>query len=124
MEDAEKYIDEIYCIYKDSKDHAEECMKENRRLLEKMDDIVRWHVTDIKKYTKAFLVAVAVIGLLYCVSIVGMLIWFKKTLDNRLYLSYVVLERMATIQREQTKILLELQKLREKEKENVIEQKE
>jgi len=115
MEDIEKYVDEIYCIYKDSKDSADEFIKENRRQLEKMDDIVRWHVTDIKKYTKAFLLAVIVIGFLYCTSIIGMLIWFKKTLDNRLYLPYVVLERMATIQREQTKILLELQKLRGKE---------
>jgi len=123
MEDVEKYIDEIYCIYKDSKDHADEFMKENRRQLEKMDDVVRWHVNDIKKYTKTFLVVVGGIGLLCCVSIVGMLIWFKKTLDNRLYLSYVVLERMATIQREQTKILTELQNLRGKEKENITAQK-
>ena len=115
MEDIEKYVDEIYCIYKDSKDSADEWRKENRRLLEKMDDIVRGHVTDIKKYTKAFLIFIVVMGLLYCISIVGMVIWFKKNLDERLAFSYVVLRKIALVQGEQDKILKDLQNLQKKE---------
>lgn len=121
MEDAEKYIDEIYCIYKDSKDHAEEWMKENRRQLEKMDYTVRWHVSDIKRYTKAFLISIVVIGLLQCMSLLWMVHWFKKNLDERLAFSYVVLRKIALVQDEQDKILKDLQNLQKKE--NVIEQK-
>lgn len=121
MEDVEKYIDEIYCIYKDSKDSAAEFIKENRRQLEKMDDIVRWHVSDIKKYTKVFLISVIVIGLLQGVSMIWMVHWFKKNLDERLTFSYVVLRKIALVQDEQDKILKDLQNLQKKE--NIIEQK-
>ena len=121
MEDVEKYIDEIYCIYKDSKDHAEGWMKENRKQKKKMDDTVRWHVSDIKKYTKVFLISIVVIGFLQCMSLLWMVHWFKKNLDERLAFSYVVLRKIALVQDEQDKILKDLQTLQKKEK--VIEQK-
>ncbi len=90
-------------------------------LLAKKPHIVRWHINDIKKYTKVFLISVVVIGLLQGISMLWMVHWFKKNLDERLTFSYVVLRKIALVQDEQDKVLKDLQNLQKKE--IIIEQK-
>ena len=78
----ERYIDELYELYKNSNKNNEEFVSEGKRIVRDLERVVYGYLGDLRTYIKYYGFALVIIISLFCSIISGMIFYYNSKMGE------------------------------------------